>query len=64
MSAEPKKIVLTGASDGLGAESASQLAAEGHDLVLSGRNPDKLAGVVARIRPWSRGSEPSRPTSR
>ncbi|MCZ4498452.1 MAG: family NAD(P)-dependent oxidoreductase [Marmoricola sp.] len=50
MSSAPKKIVLTGASDGLGAESASQLAAQGHDLVLSGRNPEKLAGVVARIR--------------
>ena len=45
-----KQIVITGASDGLGAESASQLAAQGHNLVLSGRNPDKLAAVVARVQ--------------
>jgi retinol dehydrogenase-14 len=44
-----KTIVITGASDGLGAESATQLAAQGHALLLSGRNPEKLAGVVARI---------------
>lgn len=42
--------MITGASDGLGAESASQLAAQGHHLLLSGRSPEKLAGVVARIR--------------
>jgi NAD(P)-dependent dehydrogenase (short-subunit alcohol dehydrogenase family) len=51
----PQQIVMTGASDGLGAESASQLAAQGHDLVLSGRNPAKLAAVVERIRRESPG---------
>jgi NAD(P)-dependent dehydrogenase (short-subunit alcohol dehydrogenase family) len=52
-----KQIVITGASDGLGAESASQLAAQGHNLLLSGRNPEKLAAVVARIQKESPGVE-------
>lgn len=52
MSAAPeqKLIVVTGASDGIGLESASQLAALGHHLVLVGRNPAKLDTAVARIR--------------
>lgn len=48
--AQPKTIVITGASDGIGLEAASQLAAQGHHLVLVGRNSDKLAAAVARVR--------------
>ncbi|MET3961062.1 retinol dehydrogenase-14 [Marmoricola sp. OAE513] len=44
-----KTIVITGASDGIGLESASQLAAQGHHLVLVGRSPTKLAAAVQRI---------------
>ncbi|MFL6059678.1 MAG: SDR family oxidoreductase [Marmoricola sp.] len=44
-----KTIVITGASDGIGLESASQLAKQGHHLVLVGRNPGKLEAAVARI---------------
>jgi NAD(P)-dependent dehydrogenase (short-subunit alcohol dehydrogenase family) len=52
MSAAPalKTIVVTGASDGIGLESSSQLAAEGHHLVMVGRNPKKLETAVARVR--------------
>jgi retinol dehydrogenase-14 len=52
MSAAPaqKTIVVTGASDGIGLESSSQLAAEGHHLVMVGRNPQKLEAAVARVR--------------
>jgi retinol dehydrogenase-14 len=45
-----KTIVITGASDGIGLESASQLATEGHHLVLVGRNPGKLAAAVKRVQ--------------
>lgn len=44
-----RTIVITGASDGIGLECASQLAPAGDHLVLVGRNPDKLAAAVARI---------------
>ncbi len=44
-----KTIIITGASDGIGLESASQLAAQGHHLVLVGRNPAKLEHAVARV---------------
>ncbi len=42
-------IVLTGATNGIGLESALQLAAQGHRLVLVGRNPAKLAAVAERV---------------
>ncbi|MCW2786487.1 MAG: Short-chain dehydrogenase [Marmoricola sp.] len=45
-----KTIVITGASDGIGLEAASQLAAQGHHLVLVGRNPAKVARAVERLR--------------
>jgi NAD(P)-dependent dehydrogenase (short-subunit alcohol dehydrogenase family) len=45
-----KLIVITGASDGIGLEAASQLAAQGHHVALVGRNSDKLAAAVKRIR--------------
>jgi short-subunit dehydrogenase len=42
-----KTIVLTGASDGIGAASARQLAASGHRLILVGRSPEKTRAVAA-----------------
>jgi retinol dehydrogenase-14 len=45
-----KTIVVTGASDGIGLEAASQLAAQGHHLVMVGRTPAKLDAAVARVR--------------
>ena len=38
-----KVILLTGATDGIGFETAKKLAAEGHTLLLHGRNEEKLA---------------------
>jgi len=43
----PKTIVLTGASDGIGAASARQLAASGHRLILVGRSVEKTRAVAA-----------------
>ncbi|RRT56795.1 hypothetical protein B296_00015516 [Ensete ventricosum] len=42
--------VVTGSTDGIGKAFAFQLGREGFDLVLVGRNPDKLRDVVDGIR--------------
>jgi NAD(P)-dependent dehydrogenase (short-subunit alcohol dehydrogenase family) len=45
-----KTIVITGASDGIGLEAASQLASRGHHLVLVGRNREKTERALERVR--------------
>ncbi|GAA3287868.1 SDR family NAD(P)-dependent oxidoreductase [Arthrobacter citreus] len=42
-----KTIVITGASDGLGAAAARQLAADGHQVLVVGRSPERTAAVAA-----------------
>jgi len=47
-----KTILITGATDGIGLETAKMMAPEGHTLLLHGRNPNKLiaaAETVSRI---------------
>ncbi|MFI5805046.1 SDR family NAD(P)-dependent oxidoreductase [Streptomyces sp. NPDC051561] len=41
--------LVTGASSGLGAEFAAQLAARGHDVILTARSEDKLAALAERL---------------
>ena len=50
-------ILLTGASDGIGLETAKRLAALGHKLLLHGRNESKLAAAVESIRASSAGAD-------
>lgn len=45
----PKTIVITGASDGIGAAAARRLHADGHRVVVVGRDPDKTAAVAREI---------------
>jgi short-subunit dehydrogenase len=42
--------LITGASSGLGAEFATQLAARGHDVILVARSRDRLEEVADRLR--------------
>ena len=45
----PKTILLTGATDGIGLETAKMLAADGHRVLLHGRNPKKLETVAQAL---------------
>jgi short-subunit dehydrogenase len=40
-----KTILITGATDGIGLTRAKMLAANGHNLLIHGRNPEKLNKV-------------------
>ncbi|MEM9630678.1 MAG: SDR family NAD(P)-dependent oxidoreductase [Pseudomonadota bacterium] len=44
-----KIILLTGATDGIGLETAKQLRSKGHSLLLHGRNPSKLDAAKSRL---------------
>lgn len=45
----PKTIVITGASDGIGAAAGRRLHAFGHTVVIVGRSPEKTRAVAAEI---------------
>ena len=45
----PKTIVITGASDGIGAAAARQLHRDGHQVVIVGRSPDKTRAVASEL---------------
>jgi NAD(P)-dependent dehydrogenase (short-subunit alcohol dehydrogenase family) len=44
-----KTIVLTGASDGIGAAAARKLTADGHQVVLVGRSKAKTAAIASEL---------------
>jgi short-subunit dehydrogenase len=46
----PKTIVITGASSGIGAELARQLAAQGHHLVLAARSAAPLQALADEVK--------------
>lgn len=45
-----RTIVITGASDGIGAAAARQLAGTGQRLILVGRSPEKTRAIAAETR--------------
>ena len=55
-----RTVVLTGASSGLGLAAAEQFAARGDRVVVVGRDPDRLAAAVDRVRAAGDGREPGR----
>jgi NAD(P)-dependent dehydrogenase (short-subunit alcohol dehydrogenase family) len=45
-----KQYLVTGSTDGIGKHTAQRIAASGGNLILHGRNPDKLAHTVKDIQ--------------
>ena len=47
---ESKIILITGASDGIGKETAKALAKQGHTIIVHGRNPQKTKAAYEEIK--------------
>ncbi len=45
-----KTIMITGSTDGIGKLAAAKLAQSGHQLILHGRNPEKLSKVLGELK--------------
>lgn len=44
-----KTIIITGASDGIGAAAARMLTDKGHQVVVVGRSPDKTRAIAEQL---------------
>ena len=47
-----KKVLVTGSSDGIGLETARQLKALGHEVIVHGRNHARAQGAVPGAQNW------------
>lgn len=48
--ADPRTILITGASSGIGSALAQAYASPGHHLLLGGRDPARLEAIATRVR--------------
>jgi NAD(P)-dependent dehydrogenase (short-subunit alcohol dehydrogenase family) len=56
----PRTVVITGASSGVGLAAAVQFAQLGDEVVVIGRNPERLAAAVEQVRAAGGGREPGK----
>lgn len=47
---ESKIILITGASDGIGKETAKALSEQGHTIIMHGRNPEKTKSAYEEVK--------------
>lgn len=59
MSMKGKRVLVTGATDGIGLQAAIRLAAMGASLHIAGRNPEKLARASALVASAAGGPPPA-----
>lgn len=52
-----KTILITGATDGIGLATTKMLLDQGHRVLMHGRNPQKLAKVVASLKEYEKNIE-------
>ncbi|MEL6493880.1 MAG: SDR family NAD(P)-dependent oxidoreductase [Cyanobacteria bacterium J06623_7] len=52
-----KTILITGSTDGIGLETAKMLVERGHNVLLHGRNPEKLKTVQAQLTTLGKDQE-------
>ncbi|MEE4380130.1 MAG: SDR family NAD(P)-dependent oxidoreductase, partial [Candidatus Competibacteraceae bacterium] len=60
MSTKQKTILITGATDGIGLETAKMLVSSGHNVLLHGRSPAKLENVERALSAIADGGQVER----